>query len=424
MFGRVEGNTIYNLVKMGEADLAEEGERPLFPTRVTGAEVLVNPFEGMVKRVRTAATKVVTQQKGELKRKVGKKKGGKSLLSFGGGEEEEEDGGVKLEVKKFNPKMANTLPEDSPAPSTKRPPPPASAAPDRAPKRRAISRSPSPEPIAAQSAPPPAPPAIRQPSQARSRSASTISSRSPSPPTTNTRTTALLDQTNAQIAALKASLKRTVATTSQADAKPKSALEAMIPATAMRGRKRKAGAGTSKEEQRALNEFKAFGRKLEQAPKREEIDERGGEASAPTAAQPTATPAVTGDADDDEEAALCDLHFIAHCQSCAQWANDTNNNPDNDDGADDDTDWLGHTLTFAKDRLGKDLKWKEQNEKELVVIDPREREREIGIRGGKGGGGRGGKGGERGTGKGMTEWDRRGERGAGAAGAGGAKGRS
>ena len=75
-----------------------------------------------------------------------------------------------------------------------------------------------------------------------------------------------------------------------------------------------------------------------------------------------------------------------------------------DDGADDDTDWLGHTLTFAKDRLGKDLKWKEQNEKELVVIDPREREREIGVRGGKGG-----RGGGRGSGKGMTEWDRRGK---------------
>jgi len=420
MFGRVEGNTIYNLVKMGEADLAEEGERPLYPTRVTGAEVLVNPFEDMVRRERTA-TKAVTQQKGEVKRKMGKKKGGKSLLSFGVGEEEEEDGGVKLEVKKFNPKMANTIPEDTTAPSTKRPPP--HTAPDRAIKRRAISRSPSPAPVAAQ--PTPAPP-IRQSSHTRSRSASTISSRSPSPPAINTRTTALLDQTNAQIAALKASLKRTVATTSQADAKPKSALEAMIPATAMRGRKRKAGAGTSREEQRALSEFKAFGRKLEQAPKREQVDERDGEASAPAAAMPTAAPAVTGDADDDEEATLCDLHFIAHCQSCAQWATDANNNAENDNAEDDDADWLGHTLTFAKDRLGKDLKWKEQNEKELVVIDPREREREIGIKCGKGGGGKVGKGGDRGSGKGMTEWDRRGERavtGAGG-GAGGVKGRS
>lgn len=191
----------------------------------------------------------------------------------------------------------------------------------------------------------------------------------------------------------------------------------------MRGRKRKAGAGTSREEQRALNEFKAFGRKLDGAAARvPKVNDRDGDALS-VAADPAANlpiPAPAPD-DEDEEATLCDLHFIAHCQSCAQWANDTNTNPDNDDAADDGTDWLGHTLTFAKDRLGKDLKWKEQNEKELVVIDPREREREIGVRGGKGGAGRGGKG-ERGSGKGMTEWDRRGERGA--ASAGGAKGRS
>jgi len=328
------------------------------------------------------------------------------LLSFGGGEEEEEDGGVELKVKKFNPKLANTIPDEAlasvVAPSSKRPPPQA-AAPDRAPKRRAISRSPSPALVTPRPAPTAAP--IRIPSRSRSRSASTISSRSPSPPTTNTRTTALLDQTNAQIAALKASLKRNVATTSQADVKPKSALEAMIPATAMRGRKRKAGAGTSREEQRAVEEFKAFGRKLEGAVPRQKIGVDGDEeAAAPIAAVPTPTPAPHAE-DEDEEATLCDLHFIAHCQSCAQWANDgdvTGNN--DDDAAGDDTDWLGHTLTFAKDRLGKDLKWKEQNEKELVVIDPREREREIGVRGGKGG-----RGGGRGSGKGMTEWDRRGK---------------
>jgi peptidyl-prolyl cis-trans isomerase SDCCAG10 len=29
-------------------------------------------------------------------------------------------------------------------------------------------------------------------------------------------------------------------------------------------------------------------------------------------------------------------------------------------------------LSFAKDRLGKDLEWKRKNEEELLVIDPRE----------------------------------------------------
>jgi len=168
-----------------------------------------------------------------------------------------------------------------------------------------------------------------------------------------------------------------------------------------------------------VEEFKAFGRKLENAvPRKMEVD--GGDdvaAVAPVAALPIPAPGPNAE-DEDEEATLCDLHFIAHCQSCAQWANDGDANGNNDDAADDDTDWLGHTLTFAKDRLGKDLKWKEQNEKELVVIDPREREKEIGVRGGKGAGG---KGGGRGSAKGMTEWDRRGKP---AEGVGAARGRS
>src|ERR1700761_2831956 len=56
LFGRVEGDTIYNLMKMAEAELVEgEGsERPLYPTKVTGAELLVNPFEDMVVRVKEA----------------------------------------------------------------------------------------------------------------------------------------------------------------------------------------------------------------------------------------------------------------------------------------------------------------------------------------------------------------------------------
>lgn len=81
----------------------------------------------------------------------------------------------------------------------------------------------------------------------------------------------------------------------------------------------------------------------------------------------------------DEEAILCDLHFIANCQSCSNWA---------DDGKDDEIDnvkdksFLNHSLTFEKNRLGKDLSWKQKNEDELVVIDPRDREKELGIKSG------------------------------------------
>ncbi|MDI1485861.1 MAG: Peptidyl-prolyl isomerase cwc27 [Ramalina farinacea] len=52
LFGRVVGDTVYNLMKMGEAELqpGEGSERPVYATRITGAEILVNPFEDMVVR--------------------------------------------------------------------------------------------------------------------------------------------------------------------------------------------------------------------------------------------------------------------------------------------------------------------------------------------------------------------------------------
>lgn len=112
--------------------------------------------------------------------------------------------------------------------------------------------------------------------------------------------------------------------------------------------------------------------------------------------------------DDDEEAALCDLHFILDCQSCTKWDKPANE-AEQAEADDEDlagTAWLSHKLSFAKDRLGKDLKWKKQNEDELVVIDPREKAKDLGIGAKRGGreGGRGGRGGGDGGFRGGGNW--------------------
>jgi peptidyl-prolyl cis-trans isomerase SDCCAG10 len=73
----------------------------------------------------------------------------------------------------------------------------------------------------------------------------------------------------------------------------------------------------------------------------------------------------------EEEEVPCDLHFIVGCQSCKAW------DKEDQDESDDDTGWMAHSLSFAKDRLGKDLEWKRKNEEELVVIDPREKAQEL-----------------------------------------------
>ena len=90
---------------------------------------------------------------------------------------------------------------------------------------------------------------------------------------------------------------------------------------------------------------------------------------------------------EDEEQQLCDLHFIANCQSCRAWdVADGNAAEGGGDGGgkgqvndDDETDWMTHTLRFGKDMLGKDLNWKRNNQDadDLVVIDPRQKEKEV-----------------------------------------------
>ena len=371
MFGRISGESIFNLVKMGDAEVEEGGEKPLYPTKITGAEVLVNPFEDMVVR----EVRKVEVAKGQVDRKDGgglkkaKKKAGKVLLSFG--DEEGGEEGVLGRKEKFNPKLVSVGEEvgasngrgsrevkvmeksgHSKKPLKKV---------EKTTKRRASS-SPSPPPRM------PEPNRVAQLPVPNDEEPSRSASTSPEPADVGKMTT-LLDKTNAQIADIKASMKRTVQTAAT-ESKPKSALEQMIPETAVRGRKRKHGAnGGVKGDKQTLDLLSAFRSKLDKAGPDKDVSaafhaplvegeaSRDGEQGGQTAEH------------NDEEAELCDLHFIANCQSCKCW-NEQGAGEDSDDG---DRGWMSHALSFEKDRLGKDLTFKKKAEEELVVIDPREK---------------------------------------------------
>ncbi|KAI9838475.1 MAG: Peptidyl-prolyl isomerase cwc27 [Sclerophora amabilis] len=424
MFGRVAGDTIYNLMKMGEGEVMDDGsERPIFPTKITGTDILVNPFEDMVRREMTV--KPVIQEKKEGKKKPAKKKGGKALLSFGGDEGDEPDASPVTKKAKFNPKLFDAeqmlkspLENDtsSRTPSSKKPS-----------EKPLSTRQPSPLPVPSQS-PSPAPAQIlpsrssNQKSQRQTLSSSSSSSSSspePEPPTSKIS----LSRTNAEIASLKASMRRpnlADAAASSLSAPKKSALEQLIPATSVRGRKRKKGRETASDRE-ALEMLNAFRAKLENigpatsqrqisAPR--ETEKNGIDTTAPNNATTHKSnldqqqqPQQPDQEGNEDEATLCDLHFIANCQSCRSWDaedlnrdrgttattpntsntsnknkhnkpwNENNDNDIEDDGGNDDS-WLAHTLSFEKDRLGKDLTWKRKNE-ELVVIDPREKGKEI-----------------------------------------------
>jgi peptidyl-prolyl cis-trans isomerase SDCCAG10 len=341
LFGRIAGDTIYNLMKMAEAELRDgSDDQPMYPTRITSTEVIVNPFDDMVARVRVAERTAPDATKA----KKPKRKAGKNVLSFG-----DDDGADAAPVAKkarYNTKLVSA--------GTETPKPPA-AEPERAmPIRKPAPKSPSPSPPpkpADHVAPKPAPQEPAQPPRPRELS-----------PGSEKRSK--LDRVNAQIAELKASMKRNTDTQSAAPAKKTSLLQSMVPTSTTRGRKRGTGVTGTAQEQATLDVLSRFKAKLESAD--------------PPAASRNKSPSLppehlSGDAEangskaaDEEEAAACDLHFIVGCQSCTAW--------DKQDGdeSDDDAGWMAHSLSFAKDRLGKDLEWKRKNEEELLVIDPRE----------------------------------------------------
>ena len=370
MFGRIEGDGIYNVMKIANAEVVEGTEWPVYPEKVLNVEVLEMPvgeaWKDVKKRDRIAQRTV--EEKPKKKEKGSKKKGGKTLLSFGG------DGGDEEEVvvrpkKKFNSALIDmpTEPEEkiSAASSSK-------AEPTSTKKRK------SPEPsVSRRSAEPEA--KRRKPSFHETTTQLPLRneespSRSPTPDLPNRRRSSnhkSASALEAEIAALKASMKRETAPVAESK-KKLSALEALIPATSTRGRKRpRPGEVHSTEDGGSLNMLNAFRVRLEgtgSGSKTLNIPATNGTKS-------NGDHKTTPDAP-DEEAILCDLHFVANCQSCSDWTDDNAKIEDDDN----DRNFLSHSLTFEKDRLGKDLTWKQKNEEELVVIDPREREKELGIK--------------------------------------------
>ncbi|EDV23155.1 uncharacterized protein TRIADDRAFT_27830 [Trichoplax adhaerens] len=90
IFGKVTGNTIYNVLKIAEVE-TDGNDRPLYPPKIIKTEVLANPFDDIVPRLlQKAKPKVEIEAKKQAKSAATKNF---KLLSFGM-EEEENDGDV------------------------------------------------------------------------------------------------------------------------------------------------------------------------------------------------------------------------------------------------------------------------------------------------------------------------------------------
>ncbi|KAH7093906.1 cyclophilin-like protein [Auriculariales sp. MPI-PUGE-AT-0066] len=96
VFGRVVGDTIYNVMKIGQLEL-EENERPVYPPKIKSVRILQNPFDDIIpritaeeKRAQQLAREQAMKEREDQQRRKGAKKDVK-LLSFGGDEGDEEE---------------------------------------------------------------------------------------------------------------------------------------------------------------------------------------------------------------------------------------------------------------------------------------------------------------------------------------------
>ncbi|CAK7232187.1 Peptidyl-prolyl isomerase cwc27 [Sporothrix curviconia] len=365
VFGRVAGPTIYNLTKIGQGDVQEGTDRPLYPTRITKTEILTNPFADMRKTERAARPSTQQQPQSGLrgaddKKKTKRKKSvNKNLLSFGDDVEDGLDGDLASSSrgKSKRAKLDHDEPEGSKGTHS-------SHHHHHHHHETALpSRSLSDKPSPASSTTP-----AKRHADADDGSLSTAAPKKKPEMT-------VLEKTNAEIAALRASMRRNVAVEPEKKKEEKkSALDQLVPTDAARGKKFSRKNGLSSHDQKTLHFLDAFTSKLGQ--------DSNGKATLATT-EPTA-PAEEGA---EGDGTVCDLHFIANCQSCQPW----DKGEDGQDSDSDGDDWMSHTLNCAADKLGKDLSYRKKAEEELVVIDPREKAQAL--RDGRGGSSRGRDGG-------------------------------
>lgn len=90
LFGKIEGPTFFNVLKIGESELGgPDGERPLYPTKIMATRIIVNPFDDLVVRSRQAPIPE------SAPKPVKKVKKNVALLSFFDEEEGQIEGGMK-----------------------------------------------------------------------------------------------------------------------------------------------------------------------------------------------------------------------------------------------------------------------------------------------------------------------------------------
>uniref|UniRef100_A0A914YLJ1 Uncharacterized protein n=1 Tax=Panagrolaimus superbus TaxID=310955 RepID=A0A914YLJ1_9BILA len=96
MFGKVTGNTVFNLMRFNEHDI-DKNERPVPEQRILKVKILENPFKDIKPRERAEIKKPEKSKEKKVKVKATVTTKNTALLSFG--DEVEED---EAELEKIN----------------------------------------------------------------------------------------------------------------------------------------------------------------------------------------------------------------------------------------------------------------------------------------------------------------------------------
>ncbi|CAF0980497.1 unnamed protein product [Rotaria sordida] len=116
LFGKVVGNTLFNMLKLGEGEII--GETPVHKHKIIKAEIISNPFDNMVSRPRAKPQMIDDDETNKKSKETVHAKAIKNygLLSFGNEAEEDEEEITKISMtfkQKGTGKSAHDLTDDS-----------------------------------------------------------------------------------------------------------------------------------------------------------------------------------------------------------------------------------------------------------------------------------------------------------------------
>lgn len=116
LFGRLVGDTIFNLLRMSELEVDPKTELLLYPPKITSTQVILNPFDDIIPRetLKKDDTKNIPEPDPSGTIKIDKlKKRNTSLLSFADDEENDDISKSKLNIKKQPPSNSDSKTRNS-----------------------------------------------------------------------------------------------------------------------------------------------------------------------------------------------------------------------------------------------------------------------------------------------------------------------